>query len=112
MNSNQIAIWPSDEDRKVTIFADNSATIKTYLKTRSGTDAFVENTETITYLENDIWEQILNLPVGDYLLKIEVDSSFNIYGLEVKPKEEVEFIIKQRIIESKVDAKNSFKAVG
>jgi len=105
-------IWPAYITKQISVIASSGTDIRCYSKTRKSTDTFVELSGSFTYMNDDVWELDASFPVGEYVIKVVVDSVPTYVGLSVVTQEQYDHTINQDIIESKIDSKNSWKISG
>lgn len=112
-----MSVWPENTDKIITIIAPSDASINIDYKLRNTQDNFASTGITLAYNNNDQWEGILNLSVGEYMIRTTINSATlgreMIYhnGLSVISLDMFDLRINQNIIKDKITSANSWKTM-
>lgn len=111
-----MSIWPENTDKIITIVAPYDASIEIDYKIRNTSEDFTTAGITLTYNNGDQWDGILNLPVGEYMIRTTISAStfsdiVHYSPLGVIPMDKYDLRINQNIIKDKITSSNSWKTM-
>ena len=98
-----MSVWRERTDKIITAFGDSSAVIEAFYKKRGSSVAFQKISGEFVYQQDEIWELTTSFDIGEYIIKIVIDSYPVFVYLNVVTAEEYTHTINQHIMMSNID---------
>lgn len=109
----QTTVWPAATNKTITVIANETDTVQTFIKQNNTNIDFQEMALTFSYNKGNIWQAITSLALGEYIIKVSATGKADTYiGVTVIPIEQYDLTVLQNQTLQAINVNNSWKVVG